>query len=57
MILLVSGRQNSFTLLYRESRDDSNILLTVVGLYEAWNKSEKVKEWSAKLLQTEAVTE
>jgi hypothetical protein len=30
---------------------------TGVGLYEAWNKPEKAKEWRAKLPQTEAVEE
>jgi hypothetical protein len=57
IILLESGRQYVFKLLYRELRDDSNILLTIVDLYEAWNKLEKAKELRAKLQQTEAKTE
>jgi len=57
IILLESGRQNSFTLLYREIRDDSNILLTVVHLYKAWNKPEEAEKWRAKLTKTEAVIE
>jgi len=28
-----------------------------IGLYEAWNKPENVKEWRAKLIQTEAAEE
>jgi hypothetical protein len=30
-------------------------LNNLIDLYEAWNKSEKAKEWRAKLPQTEAV--
>jgi hypothetical protein len=29
--------------------------LNLIELYEAWNKSEKAKEWRAKLPQTKAV--
>jgi hypothetical protein len=29
----------------------------LIDLYQAWNKSEKAKEWRAKLSQTEAVEE
>ena len=54
-ILLESIRQNVFTLLYQESRDDSNASLT--DLYEVWNKPEKAAEWRAKLPQTEAKIE
>jgi len=57
IILLESGRQNVFTLLYRELRDDSNANTTLIELYEAWNKPEKVKELRTKLPQTEAVNE
>jgi hypothetical protein len=55
MIILESGRQNVFTLLYRESRDDSNT--TLIALYKAWNKPEEAEKWRAKLPQTEAVEE
>jgi len=57
IILLESGRQYVFKLLYRELRDDSNILLTAVDLYEAWGKPEKAEELRAKLPKKEAVDE
>jgi len=55
IILLGSGRQNVFKILYRKLRDDSNILLT--DLYKVWKKPEKSKEWRAKLAKTEAEIE
>jgi hypothetical protein len=57
MTILESRRQYVFTLLYRKLRDDSNILLTAVNLYEALNKPERAEKWQAKLPKTEAVTE
>jgi hypothetical protein len=57
IILLNSGRQNIFIVLYRELRDDSNILLTAVELYEAWDKPEVAEKWWAKLPKPEAVIE
>jgi hypothetical protein len=47
IILLEFGRQKVLTILYRESRDDSNA--TLIDLYEAWNKPEKAEQWRAKL--------
>jgi hypothetical protein len=32
-------------------------LKNLIALYAAWNKSEKAKEWRAKLPETEAVRE
>jgi hypothetical protein len=55
IILLEYGRQNVFTLLYRELRDDSNI--TLIALYQAWNKPEEAEKWRAKLSQKEAERE
>jgi len=55
IILLESRHQNVFTLLYRESNDNSNTSL--IALYEAWNKPEKAEEWRAKLPETEAMIE
>jgi hypothetical protein len=54
IIFLESGHQNVF-LLYRKLRDDSTV--TLIALYEAWNKPEKAKQWRQKLLETEANTE
>jgi len=55
MILLKTGRQIVFILLYRELREDSNT--TLIDLYEAWNKPEKASEWRVKVPKTEAVKE
>jgi len=55
IILLESERQNVFTLLYRKLRDYSNILLTAVNLYEAWNKPEEAEMWHSKLPQIETL--
>jgi hypothetical protein len=55
MIILESGRQNVFTLLYRELRDDSNT--TLLDLYEVWNKPEKAEDWRAKLPKKEVKIE
>jgi len=55
IVFLKFGRQNILILLYRDFRDESNV--TLIALYEAWNKSEKAEEWWAKLPQTEAVIE
>jgi hypothetical protein len=51
MILLGSGLPNRAILLYRESTDDSKLLRTLIGLYEAWNKPEQADQWRVKLQQ------
>jgi hypothetical protein len=55
IIHLEFERQNVFTLLYQEPKDDSNT--TLIALHEAWNKPKEAEEWREKLPQTEAVTE
>ncbi|MFX0209921.1 MAG: hypothetical protein ACFFDT_28330 [Candidatus Hodarchaeota archaeon] len=47
IVLLESGLQYVYTLLYREMRNDSNTAL--INLYKAWDKPEEAKKWRAKL--------
>jgi len=48
IILLESGRQNVFKILYRKLRDDSNILLIAVNLYKVWKKQNSGEQNSRK---------